>query len=148
MAAVDAASRQAEKERICAMTRLRIYATALTVLANVIVGNACAIAQVLPPAELNWPPLTAGDFDRMHAAAGLLYQGRPVGSIENWRNPKTDNAGSVTLTGDFATKGMPCRTMTYRIRLKHSVDDPSRYVISWCKLSDGSWKILDRASTR
>ncbi len=132
------------------MRRRHRIAAALMVSAVMIADASLAIAQVpqgLPPGMI-WPSLTTSDFDHMHAAAALLYQGRPIGAKERWHNPQTHNAGSITLTRDFDTKGMTCRSMEYRIRFGRPSKQHDHYAIDWCEVSDGDWKIVDQHELR
>jgi surface antigen len=132
------------------MRKCHRISAVLAASAMMIAGASSAIAQVpqgLPPGMI-WPSLTTSDFDQMHAAAALLYQGRPVGAKERWRNPETHNAGSITLTRDFDMKGMTCRSMEYRIRFGQPSKQHDHYAIDWCAVPDGSWKIVDQHELR
>ncbi len=128
------------------MRRVCLVMTALTVLVAVLArapDAAAQVPQVLPPGAV-WPMLTASDFDRMHAAAGRLYEGQPVGARERWRNPGTNNAGSITLTRIFEMNGMPCRTMTYRIRFAQGGQTHNHYLVDWCRVDPSNWKMVDQ----
>jgi len=102
-----------------------------------------AEAQTYPSLSLPaWANLTKDDLDRMNMAAARLYQGQSIGTVERWRNPDTNNAGSVRLEGKFEAKGMPCWRLDYSVRTSDTKNHPSRYVINWCKTPVGEWKIL------
>ena len=90
-----------------------------------------------------WPGLPKDDFDRMSAAAERLYEGQSIGTIERWRSPDSKNAGEVKLTRSFQANGMQCRTIDYVIRFNEKRDRPDHYVLTWCKLPDDGWKIVE-----
>ncbi len=95
-----------------------------------------------------WPGLPGDDLDRMNAAAARLYEGQSIGTVERWRSPDSKNAGEVKLTHSFNSHGMPCRTLDYTIRFNEQRDRPDHYVLNWCKLSDGTWKIVEVPTPR
>ncbi len=95
---------------------------------------------MLAPAFPGVPP---DDVDRIHAAAARLYEGRSSGTIERWQNPATKDAGKVQLIRIFDDKGMPCRTIRYTIHYKGNRDRLDRYVVNWCRVPEGAWKIVD-----
>ncbi len=105
--------------------------------------SAPAAAQPVPVPSLAWPGLSQGDIDRMHAAAARLYEGQSIGTVERWRNPETDNAGEVTLVHSFDTHGMPCRTIDYTVKFAITQNRLDHYTVNWCRVPDGSWKIVE-----
>jgi hypothetical protein len=108
-----------------------------------IASAATQLAQVSPPiTTLPWSGLNKDDLDRMHAAAARLYEGRSIGSVERWRNPDNDDAGSVMLLRQFEAKGMPCSKIEYKLRLAET-QQLRHYILDWCKMSSGAWKIVD-----
>jgi len=122
--------------------RLPLLRTALAtcaILAAPAIASAQSFPQLSKPA---WSDLTSDDLSRMNAAAARLYEGRSIGTMERWRNPDTNNAGSVQLVGKFETKGLPCWRMDYTIRMEQTKDHPSHYVVNWCKTATGEWKML------
>ena len=90
-----------------------------------------------------WPGLTQDDLDRMSSAGQRLYEGVSIGTVERWRNPDSKNTGEVRLTRSFESQGMPCRTLDYTVRFATSATKLSRYVINWCKIPSGEWKIVE-----
>ena len=102
-----------------------------------------AAAQPVPIPSLAWPGLTPGDLERMQAAAARLYEGRSIGTVERWRNPHSSDAGEVTLVKSFETHGMPCRTIAYAIEFATTRDRLDRYRVNWCRVPDGTWKIVE-----
>ena len=93
--------------------------------------------------QLGWPGLTPDDIVRMNAASARLYEGRSIGTIERWRSPASADAGEVTLTRDFDWHGMPCHALDYTIRFNTDRGSPDHYVMTWCRLPDESWKIVE-----
>ena len=100
-----------------------------------------AAGPILP--NLGWPGLTEDDLVRMHSTVVRLFEGKPVGSIEQWQNPDTNDAGEVGLIRTFEGHGMPCRTIEYRVQFGRSGNNPDHFVINWCRVADGSWKIAE-----
>ena len=95
--------------------------------------------------DLAWPGLSKDDIDRMHSAAARLYEGRSIGTVERWRSPDSRNAGEVKLTHSFVSHSMPCRTLDYTVRFESAKDSPNHYVVNWCKIPSGEWKIVELA---
>ena len=93
--------------------------------------------------NLAWPGLTQDDVDRMHAAAARLYEGRSIGNVERWRSPSSGDAGEVTLVRSFTAGGMPCRTMDYTVRSAAATTQLGRFVVTWCRIQEGVWKIVE-----
>ncbi|MBS0643192.1 MAG: hypothetical protein U1E70_01135 [Acetobacteraceae bacterium] len=90
-----------------------------------------------------WPGLPADDVNRMTAAAARLYEGHSIGTVERWRSPDTKNAGEVKLIQSFESHGMPCRRIDYTIRFNQQRNSPDHYVLTWCKVGDEGWKIVE-----
>jgi surface antigen len=107
-----------------------------------------AVAQTLINSDVAWPGLSHDDIDRMHAAASRLYEGRSIGTIERWRSPDSKNAGEVKLVRSFDAYQMPCRRLDYTIRFDSVRDRPSHYVVNWCKIPEGDWKIVELVAPR
>jgi surface antigen len=105
-------------------------------------SNVGAVSFATGP-SLAWPGLSQDDVDRMNAAAARLYEGRSIGTIERWRNPDSRDAGEVKLVRSFESHGMPCRTLDYTIRFEGRQNSAEHYVLNWCKVEDGSWKLVE-----
>jgi hypothetical protein len=43
---------------------------------------------------------------------------------------------------------MPCRTIDYVIRFEERKDRPNHYVLNWCQVPEGVWKIVELATRR
>jgi hypothetical protein len=89
------------------------------------------------------PTLTQDDITRMHAAIGSLNEGRPIGTVERWRSESSKDAGEVSLIRSFTAHGMPCNTIRYIVWFHSQPLSPSVFVLDWCRLGDGVWKIVD-----
>jgi surface antigen len=113
--------------------------------ALLLTAPALAVSPSFLAPQLGWPGLTRDDLARMHAAAARLYQGQSIGTVERWRSPQSGDAGAVTLVRSFDEKGMPCRTLDYTIRFEAQRDSPDHYLLNWCRIPDGAWKIVELA---
>lgn len=103
---------------------------------------------VFPPGPAFLPGLSQDDLDRMSAAAARLYEGRSIGTVERWRSPSSRNAGEVRLMRSFEANGMPCRTLEYTIRLESARASPDHYVVNWCRVPGGTWKMVEHVQRR
>lgn len=128
------------------MSRLPVLARAVVGAVALACGSGAgaALAQhaIFVP-QLDWPGLSQDDAARMHAAAARLYEGRSIGTVERWRSPASNDAGEVKLLESFDVRGMPCRTIDYTIRFDTNRDSPDHYVINWCRVQGGVWKIVE-----
>jgi surface antigen len=123
--------------------RKRVLAIAVGLLFALVTD--LAVAQSPLAGDLAWPGLTRDDIDRMHEAAARLYEGRSIGTVERWRSPDSRNAGEVRLIRGFEAHGMPCRLIDYTVRFEIYRNSPDHYVLTWCKIRNGEWKIVELA---
>ena len=65
--------------------------------------------------------------------------------VAQWQNLDFHHAGVVRLIGSFDAHGMPCRMLDCTIRFEELGNSPDHYVVNWCRLSDGEWKIVELA---
>lgn len=112
------------------------------------IANLPVSAQTLLNNVVAWPGLTQDDIQRMEAAAARLYENTSIGTVERWRNPDTRTAGEVSLVHSFEINKMPCRTIDYKVRFDSVRHLPTHYSMNWCKVPDGSWKIVEVAPPR
>ena len=114
-------------------------------LALMVAITPAAVAQIgdYDPA-LTFPGLSQGALDSMHAAAAKLAEGRPIGTVEKWASPDGTMSGEVKLLHKFDSHNMPCGTVEYTIGVQGtlSASYPSHYILNWCRLPDGVWKIV------
>jgi surface antigen len=87
--------------------------------------------------------LTGDDIARMNAASARLYEGRSIGDVERWRSPASADAGEVTMTRGFDWRGMQCRTLDYTIRIENKRERAEHQTLNWCRLPDGTWRIVE-----
>jgi surface antigen len=123
-----------------AMQILRLNA-ALTLL--IAAASSSGAVEFATGPSLAWPGLSQDDVDRMQAAAARLYEGRSIGTVERWRSPDSKDAGEVKLIRSFESHGMPCRTIDYTIRFESRRNSPNHYVLNWCRVEEGSWKLVE-----
>lgn len=93
------------------------------------------------------PGLTQDDIDRLHAAADKLYEGQSVGTVERWRSPESQDSGELKLIRSFDANGIPCRTIDYTILIEGTAA-PYDYVINWCRVPGGTWRIVQDVQPR
>ncbi len=127
------------RSRLSLPTCLRFMAAAF-VIVTVAHGT---LGQTLLNNDVAWPGLTRGDVARIHAAAARLYEGRPIGTIERWRNPHSKNAGEIKLVRNFTARGLPCRTLDYTTRFNVDRTKLSHATVNWCMVQPGDWKIVE-----
>jgi len=68
---------------------------------------------------------------------------QPKGTSLPWKNPDSGNSGKVTLLDTFPSKGRTCERVQYYIDPgpnQPATAQPSTYVITSCKLPDGTWQ--------
>jgi hypothetical protein len=115
---------------------------------------AAALLCIIPPSvaapppplfSLTWPGLTGGDIERMGTASQQILQTASGDIVVQWQNPDSNHAGAVRLIRSFDAHGMPCRTLNYTIRYEELGDSPDHYVVNWCRLPEGEWKIVELA---
>ncbi|HKM62343.1 MAG TPA: hypothetical protein VJY39_07610 [Acidisphaera sp.] len=126
------------------MSFLRSAKVPAYTFAWLIAASPAAVAQIgLGNPALEFPGLSQATLDSMHAAAAKLYEGRPVGTVEAWTSPD-GTAGEVKLLHSFDAFNMPCRTIDYTIGAQSTVSgpNPNHYVLTWCRVPAGAWKIV------
>ena|ERR1700676_1040748 len=105
-----------------------------------------AVASQSPLFGLTWlEPLTNSDIERMGTATQQVLQQAPGALVAQWQNPASGHAGMIRLLHNFDAHGIPCRTLDYTIRYEEAVDSLDHYIVNWCRLSDGEWKIVELA---
>jgi surface antigen len=129
------------------MPRFVLPTTISLTLAIASTTLALAVEPIISP-SIAWPGLSPDDLERMNAAAARLYEGRSIGTIERWRNPDSKDAGEVKLLRSFQSNGMECRRIDYTIRFEEHRDRPNHYQLTWCRVPDGTWKIVELANPR
>ena len=92
--------------------------------------------------------LTDSDFVIVHKIVQEEFTGKPNGTTIAWKNPETQNAGTVTLLDRFASQGRDCRKVRYLVEpgpTQPAASIPGTYVMTSCRLADGTWKLDDSA---
>ena len=115
-------------------------------LALMLIASSPALAQFADfDPGLEFPGLSQATLGSMHAAAARLthQDGAAVGTVEKWTSPDGTN-GEVKLLRVFVSSRMPCRTVDYLIGPQDAADgpNPNDYVLTWCRLPAGMWKIV------
>lgn len=87
--------------------------------------------------------LTTSDFEIVRKIVHEDFTGKPNGTSLPWKNPDSQNSGMLTLLDTFPSKGRECRRVKYDIR--PGPNQPgvysNTYVLTNCRLADGTWKI-------
>jgi surface antigen len=89
------------------------------------------------------PDLTDKDIAILRKLVREDLTGKPKGTTLSWRNPTSQNSGTVTLLDQFASQGRDCRRVRYLIRPGSSQPaavKSATYVLTTCRMPDGSWK--------
>jgi surface antigen len=91
----------------------------------------------------NSATLTDSDIAMIRKLVREDLAGKPNGTTLSWNNPKSQNSGKVTLLDKFPSQGRGCLRVRYFIDpgpQQPASAQPSTYVITSCKLPDGTWK--------
>lgn len=97
-------------------------------------------------AQLDWsgwseflPGLSKEDYAVIASKVDDELEGKPEGSVVNWKNPQSGNSGIVQLIASYEWDGHKCRRY---IHVLHLVDKRSKTQV-WqediCKIGD-TWK--------
>ncbi len=95
-----------------------------------------------------WVGLSKADLDRMNAAAAQLIDQPYYGAVIQWASPETGKSGEIRLLNSFAFRGMPCRTLDYVVTAPDPSDNHGHYVMSWCWVPQGVWKVVEVPTPR
>lgn len=89
-----------------------------------------------------WFRLEDADHAAIMAAEDRILASEPIGrgTTESWAGEGTGNTGRITILKVFQKDEMPCLETAYDFRIAR-VADPIRYVVPWCRIADGSWKM-------
>ena len=72
------------------------------------------------------------------------FTDKPSGTTIAWKNPESENSGTVTLLDRFASAQRDCRRVKYLVK-PGPKQPPSTisatYVLTSCRLADGTWKL-------
>jgi hypothetical protein len=92
--------------------------------------------------------LTSTDLAIVRKIVREDFTGKPNGTMMSWRNPESGNSGTLTLLDRFPSSGRDCRRVKYFIQpgpKQPASVIPATYVLTSCRLADGSWKLDDQA---
>ena len=122
--------------------KIRAKSLLLFCIATVVAAST-AVAQVSPFDAEGGIQIERGDLTALTVAAQKLYDAKaPVGTVDEWENPKSGNRGTVTLIDHFERDGGPCMRLGYTFIIKGRAD-PQNFALRQCLDTDGKWKILD-----
>ena len=100
----------------------------------------------LGPTFRSAPKLSQQDIAIIRKVVRQDLEGKPNGTTLPWSNPQSQNHGTVTLIDRFPSQGRDCRKVKYFINPGPSSQIPTTYVLTSCKLADGSWKMDNAAA--
>lgn len=102
-----------------------------------------ATAQINPFGPYSGDNLTTDDRRLAEEASSKVYlaQAPSIGTTQSWSNSATGNSGTITLVRIHDYRGMPCRTLEHRIRVKARTE-PVVFHLDRCRTDAGEWKIL------
>ena len=97
-------------------------------------------ADVLP----NWFDLTREDMEAIGEAEERILEVEPLepGTAAYWQGLETGNRGRITVEQQFEKRGYSCIQATYFFKFART-GRSIRYVVDWCELPDGIWKMVD-----
>jgi surface antigen len=87
------------------------------------------------------PGLSQEDNRLLFESVARLNAAEPthVGISEAWSNPQTNASGTSTKLRVFYSGGMVCHLVEHRIVVPRRA--PASYRLTWCRISNGEWKI-------
>jgi hypothetical protein len=88
------------------------------------------------------PRLSGTDLDLLGDSVRRLNDSpkAAVGSEEEWANPATGSHGNSRVTRMFTNAGRPCHDIHHELFPLGSTP-PRKYDLTWCRVSNGTWKI-------
>lgn len=115
----------------------------LTAAVLIVLATASPNTHAANPFRRGGFSLDKGDLALLTAAGEKLYlvDDVEVGTIVKWSNPETGNRGIIKLVRKHEYKGLPCRLLYHRVKLKDQ-KDPNDFEVDRCKVASGEWKLL------
>lgn len=122
--------------------RARITLGWFALLAALVTAPVAAQAQVNPFRGLRGPTLTQPDITAGRAAAARLLGAnpKPAGSVEEWANPASGNAGTLTVERAYRRAGRDCRDV--RSSVNYSNGAERSLLFRACRVG-GQWRLAD-----
>ena len=121
--------------------RIGLFAAAMLLLAPIGAGAQYGNFQTSPN-------LTHKDVKILRKLVREDLTGKPNGTTLPWRNPASQNSGTVTLLDRFPSQGRDCRRVQYVINpgpTQPASVQRATYVLTSCHLSNGSWRLDNQA---
>jgi len=130
------------------VARLRSLAIAMVMTIVPVTGALAMVPTDSYVGGLGWVGLSKADLDRMNAAAARLIDQPYFGATVRWDSPDTGKSGEIRLLNSFGFRGMPCRTLDYTVSPSDPTDNHAHYVMSWCWVPEGVWKVVEIPTPR
>jgi surface antigen len=110
-------------------------------LAVCILLPGAAQAQVIPFSGNFGQGLAPSDNQKLFESVARLNAVEPskVGQSDTWNNPETKSSGTSTILRMFRSGGMACHLVRHQIVAGRP--PPRDYRLTWCRTSNGEWKI-------
>jgi surface antigen len=123
--------------------KLKTMHTSLMIGGYLLTG---AVAQAQGTGVSRWypsNPLTTEDREIISRTAQEQIHGKPPNTVATWTNPANGRTGTIKLLSKSTRQGMPCERIEYRTVEAQSGQQQGRYVLTSCRLPDGSWKFAE-----
>jgi surface antigen len=136
------ADRMGTKAELSTMMARRTLAQAAVVL-PVCAALSVGILRSAPAAGLNDPfgresyHLSEADWELLKQSVRQVLEAQKQGATADWVGKQSGRAGRATLLRAFEREGMPCGEVEHVF----TAGGGNRYVLPFCRVSDGTWKI-------
>ncbi len=118
---------------------MRIFRLLVT---GLLVSAATPATAQLNPFQGSRTGLTQRDVDLLSSSIASLNRSGDVavGSKDSWSNPASHSRGQNVVREIFQDGATTCHRLHHEITVKGR-KPPRTYELTWCRMSDGSWKV-------
>jgi surface antigen len=115
-----------------------VLVTLVAITATLAVVSQPSEAAVMSPFGGELVDLTEHDLVLLKDSVRKVLEGNVVGSHATWSNAETSHFGIVALVKVYERQGLRCGAVAYAV----AAGGRTRFVLPFCKHSDGAWKIM------